>query len=144
MVSKPFLATGQYRPADEIGVGPVYCGDDCTSNCDATAECGEYADPPGKGCPLNVCCSEWGFCGSTAEFCNSNCQSNCELSPAIPPGKSSEPVLNKVIGYYEGWYVIPRPHKAALLASCVDWSVYPGRRGASVTRSHRALFRYKA
>lgn len=25
------------------------------------AECGRFADPPGKICPLNVCCSEAGF-----------------------------------------------------------------------------------
>ena len=41
------------------GYGDTYCGDGCQSNCDAKAECGENADPPGKGCPLNVwfCCA---------------------------------------------------------------------------------------
>ncbi|KAL4739533.1 hypothetical protein BDV11DRAFT_169948 [Aspergillus similis] len=29
-------------------------------------------------------------------------QSNCG-SPAVPPGKCSKPVTNKVIGYYEAW-----------------------------------------
>lgn len=45
------------------GYGPTYCGDGCQSNCDAVAECGQYASPAGKTCPLNVCCSEFGFCG---------------------------------------------------------------------------------
>lgn len=84
-------------------IGPTFCGTDCDSQCDAKSECGQYADPPGKKCPLNVCCSEFGFCGSTAEFCDSKCQSNCVLDPPVPAGRSSEPVLSKVIGYYESW-----------------------------------------
>lgn len=35
-------------------VAPEFCGETCLSNCDATAECGEYADPPNTECPLNV------------------------------------------------------------------------------------------
>ncbi|KAA8652731.1 uncharacterized protein ATNIH1004_001636 [Aspergillus tanneri] len=86
------------------GFGDTYCGSDCVSQCDAKPECGQYANPPGKTCPLNVCCSEFGFCGTTPEFCDASqgCQSNCG-SPAIPPGKSAKPVTNKVIGYYEAW-----------------------------------------
>lgn len=38
------------------GFGPVYCGDGCQSNCDAKAECGQYAKVNGTTCPLNVCC----------------------------------------------------------------------------------------
>lgn len=47
--------------------GPEACGTSgqspnevCWSNCNAKAECGEFADPPGKKCPLNVCCSKYG------------------------------------------------------------------------------------
>lgn len=71
--------------------GPKACGTNnispnevCWSNCDAKAECGRIADPPGKKCPLNVCCSEYGFCGFTKDFCekksgkNKGCQSNCD------------------------------------------------------------------
>jgi chitinase len=39
------------------GYGPTYCDEGCQSNCDAKAECGEFAAVPGAGCPLNVCCS---------------------------------------------------------------------------------------
>lgn len=35
-------------------IGPTYCGDGCTSNCNAHAECGKDSNPPGKTCPLNV------------------------------------------------------------------------------------------
>ena len=42
---------------------PSSCGADvCISNCDAKAPCGEYAGPNNATCPLNVCCSQYGFC----------------------------------------------------------------------------------
>lgn len=43
------------------GYGPTYCGTGCTSNCNSHAECGQYSQPAGKKCPLNVCCSQYGF-----------------------------------------------------------------------------------
>lgn len=43
------------------GYGPTYCGSGCVSNCNATSECGQYAATPGQECPLNVCCSQYGF-----------------------------------------------------------------------------------
>lgn len=33
----------------------------CTSNCDAKAQCGQYGKPGNQDCPLNVCCSEFGW-----------------------------------------------------------------------------------
>jgi chitinase len=54
-----------------------------------------------------VCCSAYGFCGTTSDFCSvtddddSSCQSNCD-SPT-EPSCSSNDVLKKVIGYYESW-----------------------------------------
>ncbi|RMX98023.1 hypothetical protein D0868_10328 [Hortaea werneckii] len=81
------------------GFGPEYCGDGCVAGCDAQAKCGQYAPTPGQKCPLNVCCSQYGyiticqsdallsrrltsslyrFCGTTADFCNFDCQSGCE------------------------------------------------------------------
>ncbi|KAJ5344046.1 CAZyme family GH18 [Penicillium brevicompactum] len=82
------------------------CGSTCVSNCNATAECGKWAATAGTTCPLNVCCSEFGFCGTTSEFCNAGtdggkCQSNC-YQPTQPSCKSND-VLKKVIGYYESW-----------------------------------------
>lgn len=43
------------------GYGTAYCGTGCMSNCNATAECGKDAATPGQTCPLNVCCSQYGF-----------------------------------------------------------------------------------
>lgn len=99
--------------------GPDACGPDlgknpspnevCWSNCDAVAECGRYALPAGKECPLNVCCSSFGFCGMTDEFCKAGdgkddddigCQSNCKQPGS---GSSDGDMQSRVIGYYEAW-----------------------------------------
>lgn len=88
------------RHSNVCGYGPTYCGDGCQSHCDAKAECGQYAEVPGTTCPLNVCCSEFGFCGTTADFCGNNCQSNCG-SPERPNGGGD--VRDRIIGYYESW-----------------------------------------
>ncbi|KAJ5487608.1 hypothetical protein N7530_001908 [Penicillium desertorum] len=86
------------------GFGDTFCGSDCASQCDAKPECGMDANPPGKSCPLHVCCSKFGFCGTANEFCDTSkgCQLNCGTA-SIPPGKSSKDVTNRVIGYYEAW-----------------------------------------
>ncbi|KAF7131458.1 hypothetical protein CNMCM5793_004683 [Aspergillus hiratsukae] len=82
------------------GFGDVYCGDGCTSNCNAKAECGQFSETGDALCPLNVCCSEWGFCGTTSDFCGTGCQSNCRTPSS--PGSGGD-VRNTVIGYFESW-----------------------------------------
>ncbi|UKZ78670.1 hypothetical protein TrVFT333_006416 [Trichoderma virens FT-333] len=84
------------------GYGPAYCGIGCTSNCDAKAECGQFSEDGKKTCPLNVCCSQFGFCGRTTEFCDpgAGCQSNCG-QPTRPGGGGN--VRSQIIGYYESW-----------------------------------------
>ncbi|CAG8236650.1 unnamed protein product [Penicillium salamii] len=98
------------------GLGPDFCGsDNCVSSCDYKSEC-----DPGWGikwsnastCPLNVCCSDYGFCGTpltaipilisgliftgtTSEFCGSKTVTSPSCS-----GSSSD---KRTIGYYEGW-----------------------------------------
>ncbi|KAF2134779.1 glycoside hydrolase family 18 protein [Dothidotthia symphoricarpi CBS 119687] len=82
------------------GLGPDYCSTaNCTSTCDQKSEC-----DPGWGatwstrekCPLNVCCSKFGFCGTTAEFCGDK----KVKQPSCKGGKSAS---QKIIGYYAGW-----------------------------------------
>ncbi|KIJ58948.1 glycoside hydrolase family 18 protein [Hydnomerulius pinastri MD-312] len=89
------------------GFGPEYCtpvasGGNCTSSCDAQAECGPNAPPANITCPLNVCCSQYGFCGTTADFCGTGCQSNC--GEPVPPvcGTETDSALTRRIGYYNG------------------------------------------
>jgi chitinase len=81
-------------------MGPKFCGKGCTSTCDQKSECN-----PGWGiewskadkCPLNVCCSEFGFCGTTSDFCGGAVISSPEC---LVSGKSSN---KRTVGYYEGW-----------------------------------------
>jgi chitinase len=83
-------------------MGPDFCGPgNCTSTCDAKSEC----DPGGWGpqyasaesCPLNVCCSQYGFCGTTADFCGT--------STVTEPSCSGSSASLRTIGYYEAWSV---------------------------------------
>jgi len=46
------------------GYGDTYCGTGCVSNCDAAAQCGKDAATYNATCPLNVCCSQYGFVSS--------------------------------------------------------------------------------
>src|SRR4051794_12784688 len=62
-------AQGCCSSSGHCGFGPDYCSTGCQGTCDAKAECGQYA-PTGKSlCPLNVCCSYYGyvfcFCAAT-------------------------------------------------------------------------------
>lgn len=67
---------------------PSSCAPDvCISNCDAKAPCGPYADPASASCPLNVCCSQHGFCKSREEH----------WSPRCPPG-----LMNRVLTWVLG------------------------------------------
>lgn len=92
------------------GYAPTECGtDSCISSCNATAPCGQYAKSAEKNCPLNVCCSFFGFCGSTDEFCTIGGEHPCQQGfgtcgdaprPSCANGDSSS---QRVVGYYEGW-----------------------------------------
>ncbi|KAF5549992.1 killer toxin subunits alpha beta [Fusarium mexicanum] len=83
------------------GTGPKFCGTDCTSECDYKSEC----DPGGWGlkysnfttCPLNVCCSDYGFCGTLSSYC----KGKTVASPKCDKAKHSSD--KRTIGYYEGW-----------------------------------------
>ncbi|KAL1957767.1 hypothetical protein VTO42DRAFT_5485 [Malbranchea cinnamomea] len=81
------------------GLGPDFCGEGCISSCNEKSECDPGWGPEWSNatdCPLRVCCSEFGFCGTTADFCGGV----LTPSPECPAGKSADA---KVIGYYEGW-----------------------------------------
>lgn len=97
------LLTYSFRDATgngACGLGPKFCGENCTSTCDQKSNCN-----PGWGmqwskadkCPLNVCCSEYGFCGTTEDFCGGT----KVTAPSCPAGQGSS--NNRLIGYYEAW-----------------------------------------
>ncbi|KAF8214839.1 hypothetical protein K438DRAFT_1955885 [Mycena galopus ATCC 62051] len=78
-------------------------GGPCTSNCNAQAQCGPNAPAGEEDCPLNVCCSQYGFCGTTEDFCGTGCQSNCNPAQTASCGADQQSALTRRIGYYEGW-----------------------------------------
>ncbi|KAJ5538234.1 hypothetical protein N7494_007713 [Penicillium frequentans] len=51
----------------------------------------EYAPTDSYDCPLNVCCSQYGFCGTTSDFCGTGCITGCD--EVVEPDA-------RVIGYY--------------------------------------------
>ncbi|KAI8631443.1 family 18 glycosyl hydrolase [Xylariaceae sp. FL1651] len=87
------------------GYSPTECGaGNCTSNCDAKAQCGQYGMPGQQNCPLSVCCSQFGFCGSTSDFCDTGCQSGFGGCGAVNrPSCSDNTASKRTIGYYEAW-----------------------------------------
>ncbi|XP_038706426.1 endochitinase-like [Tripterygium wilfordii] len=46
----------------------------CLLACSAE-QCGTQAG--GAVCPNNLCCSQWGWCGTTIDYCGPGCQSQC-------------------------------------------------------------------
>ncbi|KAK1841138.1 Killer toxin subunits alpha/beta 1 [Colletotrichum chrysophilum] len=94
-------------PFGVCGFGDDYCGEGCKSNCNATAECGQYALEDNFDCPINVCCSKHGFCGTTEEFCNDGCQPNSEGGGCGSPTRKTCPInsdpltYERRIAYYE-------------------------------------------
>ncbi|KAM5499911.1 putative chitinase [Microsporum canis] len=62
----------------------------------------KYAPKGQEKCPLNVCCSKWGFCGTTEEFCGKGCTSGCGTvkRPSCSGGTSA---TKRYVGYFEGW-----------------------------------------
>ncbi|KAH7317111.1 family 18 glycosyl hydrolase [Stachybotrys elegans] len=99
------------------GYSPTECGaGNCTSNCDAKAECGKYGQPGKQNCPLGVCCSKFGFCGSTSDFCDAGCQKGfggCGDVKRPSCSKDGGSVSRRSIGYYESWANTRSCHKVS-------------------------------
>ncbi|KAL1968102.1 hypothetical protein VTN77DRAFT_2232 [Rasamsonia byssochlamydoides] len=65
-------------------------------------QCGIDAPPGQELCPLGMCCSRYGYCGLTAEYCGLGCQSNCRLVQAKLSCNATTST-NRLVAYYEGW-----------------------------------------
>ncbi|KAG5530092.1 hypothetical protein RHGRI_030453 [Rhododendron griersonianum] len=50
-------------------------------------QCGSQAG--GIVCPGGLCCSKWGFCGTTLDHCGDGCQSNCNTGGGGSPNTPS-------------------------------------------------------
>ncbi|GLT60102.1 hypothetical protein SLA2020_328850 [Shorea laevis] len=56
----------------------------------ASAEqCGHQAG--GALCPNGLCCSQWGWCGTTTAYCGTGCQSQCGGAGTPPPPPNPTP-----------------------------------------------------
>ncbi|KAL2813234.1 glycoside hydrolase [Aspergillus granulosus] len=86
--------------AGYCGHGPDFCGKHvCVAGCESKSECDpgfgvEWAE--NSKCPLNVCCSDLGFCGTTEEFCGNK-------TVKRPRCNKQSATLDRVVGYYESW-----------------------------------------
>jgi basic endochitinase B len=64
-------------------------------------QCGTQAG--GALCPDCLCCSQWGYCGSTPDYCTDGCQSQCFGSgcgggggtPATPPSGPVSEIISE-------------------------------------------------
>ncbi|ETS74683.1 hypothetical protein PFICI_13167 [Pestalotiopsis fici W106-1] len=96
------------------GYGPDFCGDGCTSQCNATAMCGQYSENGEMPCGMKLCCSATGWCGTTEVYCDNAdpahktlpCQAgygSCSITgpPSCPAGSGSS--SKRKIGYYQSW-----------------------------------------
>jgi GH18 family chitinase len=71
---------------------------------DPNAQCGIQTPLRTTTCQFNICCSKWGYCGTTEEFCLEGCQSNCGMGiPIEKLQRSSRPFYK--IGYYTEWNI---------------------------------------
>lgn len=81
-------------------------------------QCGRQAG--GKTCPNNLCCSQYGYCGNTDDYCSpsKNCQSNCWGGGGGGGGESASNV-RATYHYYQpeqhGWDLY------AVSAYCSTW-----------------------
>lgn len=78
------------------------CGKDvCVADCDRKSQCDpgdwghQYAQ--NENCPLNVCCSKYGFCGTTKEFCGNKTVKRPSCA------HQDHGSFSRVVGYYESW-----------------------------------------
>lgn len=94
----------------QCGYRPEHCSPSspktCVANCDAKAPCGEFSADGKTSCPLNVCCSRLGFCGTLDVFCRDTAAIAGVDGAADDPscGKNSGSASRR-IAYYQSWYV---------------------------------------
>ncbi|KAG8160817.1 hypothetical protein KVR01_009081 [Diaporthe batatas] len=100
IVSLIIIENESQATSADVKIQKVCSAENCVNNCKSKADC----DPGSYGkeyvlfdkCPLNVCCSKHGFCGTTEEFCGKN-------KPKRPSCDIDKRGLSRVVGYYEGW-----------------------------------------
>ncbi|KLO05526.1 hypothetical protein SCHPADRAFT_946835 [Schizopora paradoxa] len=98
----------------------------------AGLECGPQSEGNAT-CPLNACCSAFGFCGLTDDFCTTSepnpCISNC-FTPTLPSCSSTRSM--RKIGYYAG-FGDRRSCGTNITPDQVDWTGFTGAHFAFAT-----------
>lgn len=90
------------------GFGDDYCGSGCQNGCKAKALCGRDSEGGHVSCGMNLCCSYYGWCGVTADYCTPGkfgCQQgfgSCETHTPFQCDASAASATKRTIGYYQG------------------------------------------
>ncbi|GMH10497.1 hypothetical protein Nepgr_012338 [Nepenthes gracilis] len=93
----------------------------------AAQQCGRQAG--GALCSNNLCCSQWGYCGSTDQYCSpaQNCQSNCKGGGgSSPSGGGTGEGANNVRATYHLYN--PQDHGWSLYAVSAYCSTWDGNK----------------
>ncbi|KAF2720853.1 glycoside hydrolase family 18 protein [Polychaeton citri CBS 116435] len=97
----------------KCGYGPDYCDNGCLYNCTAKAMCGRFSDG-GVGCPLHLCCSYYGWCGTEQQHCydpepqfgKTPCQQgygSCAITDPPHCDASAGSARGRTIAYFQGY-----------------------------------------
>ncbi|KAF5700546.1 hypothetical protein FMUND_14297 [Fusarium mundagurra] len=104
-------------PEGICGYGPDYCGKGCSSNCNATALCGEFSEVGEMPSGMNLCCSA-SLSKSFVTTPTANpihktlpCQAGygfCNIASSPSCAKGGGSTNGRTIGYYQSWNVRTR------------------------------------
>mmetsp|Transcript_20842 Transcript_20842/g.41449 ORF Transcript_20842/g.41449 Transcript_20842/m.41449 type:complete len:1000 (+) Transcript_20842:122-3121(+) len=114
---------------------------------------------PNNPCSNGMCCSQWGYCGTSEAYCGECCQNNCDGQPPSPPSPSpptpSPPTSNpppspgfnydadhggdsRLIAYVGNWQACPTDEQIdayshIVIAFAVSYTWSPGKNNCDAT-----------
>jgi len=114
---------------------------------------------PDTPCSNGMCCSQWGYCGTSEAYCGECCQNNCDGQPPSPPSPSpptpSPPTSNpppspgfnydadhgedsRLIAYVGNWQACPTDEQIdayshIVIAFAVSYTWSPGKNNCDAT-----------
>ncbi|GJM88522.1 hypothetical protein PR202_ga04594 [Eleusine coracana subsp. coracana] len=114
------------------GITSDYCGAGCQSQCGVHAggaapvrapQCGAQAG--GALCPNGLCCSQFGYCGVTDDYCGRGCQSQCSVN--VRRSGNAAPVRAPQCGAQAGGALCPNDLCCSQFGYCGVTDDYCGR-----------------
>ena len=113
LLSNPLSETPSLMCLGQCGFRDEHCKSNCVANCNATAPCGVNSRNGSQMCPLNICCSYFGFCGTTDFFCRDTtasgqstpCQKQYGTCGNVTPPicGPDDSTASRKVAYYEAW-----------------------------------------